>query len=91
MPAAEQTNQIAWAIHDEGKEVGNVSTEHTHVQGFRLREGGELSAKNCGAAIVPLQVDGRIHNHRDGRTAHASQLHWCRQSGQTKSIQNSGA
>jgi hypothetical protein len=86
MPGAEQTNQIAWAIHDEGKEVGNVATEYAHVQGFQFREGGELSAKDCGASIIPRHLDGRIHDHRDGRTADASQLHWCRNGGQSKSL-----
>ncbi len=52
MPGAEQTNPIAWAIHDEGKKVGNVAAEYAHVQGFQFRKGSELSAKDCNSSVV---------------------------------------
>ena len=55
MSHTEQTNQIAWAIHDEGKEIGNVATQHAHVQSFRFRKGGELAAKNRLPAVVARQ------------------------------------
>jgi hypothetical protein len=58
MTAAEQTDKIAWAIHDEGKQVGNVPTEHAHIEGFQFRASSELSAKDNRASIVIAQADG---------------------------------
>ncbi len=54
--------------------------------GFQFREGGELSAKDGGASIISRETDGRIHEHRVRRTAHASQLRWSRQARQSESL-----
>jgi hypothetical protein len=76
MSCAEQTNQIAGAVHDESKEVGNVPTEYAHVQGFQFREGGQLAAKDNSASVVTAKCDGRAHANRRGSSTHTGQLSW---------------
>jgi hypothetical protein len=32
MTLTQEANRVAWAIHNDGEQVGNVATEDTHVQ-----------------------------------------------------------
>jgi hypothetical protein len=43
MSLTKQANYFLGTIHDESKEIRDVAAEHTHVEGRRVGNGGELA------------------------------------------------
>jgi hypothetical protein len=76
MSRTEQTHPIAGPVHDQRKEIGDVAPKDAHVQGFQIREGCELTAKDSHPTIVAFQSDGGIHENCGRRAAHATQGYW---------------
>jgi hypothetical protein len=66
---AEQGNDILGAIHDQGKHVGNVSSQNTHVKGMGIGNGCKLTFENHCIPSLALKTQLCLNNdNRCGTT-----------------------
>ena len=63
MLLAEQANDLARTINDNGKQIYDVAPQHVDFQRLRVRHGGELPAKShCRASLTPKFNDRFDHD-----------------------------
>lgn len=65
MPVADQADDISRPVHNDRKQVGDVTAEHAHVEGRDIGERGELTSKRDAITILTKKDDLCLHaiNH----------------------------
>jgi hypothetical protein len=74
MIPADETDPIRRAIHNNGKEVQNISAEHAHLDGIVMTEAGELSAEKNLLTIGLGESNLGLDHDRFGCAADPTQL-----------------